>query len=193
VALDRDDDRGAVETDGRGRSRRERALVYLREPGPDLDSVPDRAFELDDELADLWDPTPPLVYACHPKSTYGTSWAAAHLARLVELLPGAEVIDPERCGWETSAEWREDWPRLLDRLSGLVVFEAPDRSVGAGCLVELADALASGLPVAALDPGTDPERGLWELAGFELLPDFERAPARAARLRYGVPLPSLFA
>ena len=151
------------------------------------------AYEADADSAELYDRTDTLVYACHPLTTYGTPWAARHLDRIAELLPDAQVVDPEHRGWGTSAEWREDWLTLLARLSAVVVFEAPDRSVGAGCLGELADALAFGLPVAILDPGSDPERGLWELAGFELLADIERTPARAARLRYGVPRPSLFA
>lgn len=135
----------------------------------------------------------PLVYACHPMATYGTPWAAHHVARLVELLPGVEVLDPEHCGWDTNDAWHSGWPGLLATLAGLVVFGAPDDTVGAGCLVELADVIAARLPVAALDIEAHPERGLVELAGFELLPATERTPSRAARLRSGGPMPSPFA
>lgn len=139
------------------------------------------------------DSSGPLVYACHPMTTYGTPRAAQHVARLVELLPGVDVLDPEDCCWDTNDAWRSEWPALLARLAGVVVFGAPDDSLGAGCLVELADAIAARVPVAALDLEADPEGGLVELAGFELLPATERTPSRAARLRSGGPMPSPFA
>jgi hypothetical protein len=128
----------------------------------------------------------PLVYAAHPKSTYRTPWARAHIGRLRELLPAAEVIDPEDSAWLSDADWLERWPMLLGRLSEVVVFAARDNTVGAGCLREVADAIAYGVPVAALDLG----RGLCELRALDLLPD--ATAARAARLVLGQPLVSLF-
>jgi hypothetical protein len=161
-------------------------VLDLHDLGPDLDSVPDRAFDPADDLADLRAPGGPLVYAAHSKTTYGTVWAAAHVGRLRALVPEAEVIDPECCGWDSDEDWLGAWPELLRRLSALVVFGDQLGAIGTGCLRELSDAITFGLRVAALDLGL----GLCELAGFQLVPG--ASAARAARLVLGPPLPSLF-
>jgi hypothetical protein len=116
--------------------------------GPDLDSAPDRFSEDDVDLYESEES--PLVYACYPKLTHGTPWAATHLWRLRELVAGAEVVDPEHCGWRNEQEWLTHWPDR-SRLSALVIFPDQLGTVGGGCLREISDAIAYGLPVAALD------------------------------------------
>ncbi|MGH9068213.1 MAG: hypothetical protein ACRD0J_12125, partial [Acidimicrobiales bacterium] len=95
--------------------------------------------------------SPPRVYMAHPVATYATPWARSSKAHLEELLPDCEVVDPEAQGWATDADWLRAWPALLDRLDALVVVAAPDGALGAGCVAELVDAMARGLPVAGLD------------------------------------------
>jgi hypothetical protein len=118
----------------------------------------------------------PRVYTAHPMTTYGTEWAASHVASLAMQLPGVEVVDPEALAWPSDVDWLLEWPDLLDTLSALVVFGAPDRSVGIGCIREVADAILFGLPVAALDR----RKILVELRGVRLLPEAERSAKRAA-------------
>jgi hypothetical protein len=123
----------------------------------------------------------PRVYAAHPVTCYGTGWAADAVGRLHAALPGCEVVDPETVGWDSNTAWLTAWPALLAGLDALAVFAADDGTIGAGCLHEIADAIAKGLPVAMLDP----DRGLAELAGVRLLPGEERTARRALRLRAG--------
>ncbi|HXY27311.1 MAG TPA: hypothetical protein VEH82_03450 [Acidimicrobiales bacterium] len=63
----------------------------------------------------------PLIYAAHPMTTYGTPREARALARIAELAPHAEIVNPA-ARYRDSAHWQADWPRLLAHLSGLVVF-----------------------------------------------------------------------
>jgi hypothetical protein len=122
----------------------------------------------------------PKVYVAHPITTYGTDWAARHLARLAELLPGARLVDPERKAWATSEAWFAEWSSIVPDLSGLVVFGAEDRTVGAGCLQEIIDAVFVGIPIAALDG-----RRLVELRGFEFATEGSQSAQRAATVRAG--------
>jgi hypothetical protein len=131
----------------------------------------------------------PKVYAAHPLTCYGSVHAEVRLAALCGLLPDVEIVDPEACGWASNADWQAGWPTLSESLSGLVVFAAADETIGAGCLHEIADALALGLPVAAF---TD-RLGLVELVGTALLPAQDRNPSRAGWLVYGPRLdPTVF-
>ena len=82
--------------------------------------MPRRARSLAPPRQDL--PPRPRVYAAHPKACYGTDHAARHIARLAELLPDAEIVDPEVLGWRTDDQWRRSWPKVLGRLSSFVVF-----------------------------------------------------------------------
>jgi hypothetical protein len=121
------------------------------------------------------------VYAAHPVTCYGTGWAADAVGRLRAALPECEVVDPETVGWDSNTAWLTGWPALLAGLDALAVFAADDATIGAGCLHEIADAIAKGLPVAMLDP----DRGLAELAGLWLIPAEERTARRALRLLAG--------
>jgi len=124
------------------------------------------------------------VYAAHPVTSYGSAWAGDALDRLRAALPGCEVVDPETTGWDTNTEWLAGWPALLAGLDALAVFAAEDATIGAGCLHEIAGAIAAGLPVAVLDP----DRGLAELAGVWIVPEAQRTAQRSARLLAGAPL-----
>jgi hypothetical protein len=114
----------------------------------------------------------PRVYAAHPKACYGTDHAARHIAHLAELLPNAEVVDPEALGWRTEEQWRRSWPKVLGGLSLFVVFAGLDGTIGAGCIRELTDAVVRNLPVAGFHEGS-----LRTIDGLELLP----VPFRSAR------------
>ena len=128
-------------------------------------------------------PAGPVVYAAHPVTTYGTDLERTALARLAELLPGATVIDP--CDRYRDAEhWLEDWPALLPTLSALIVFGAPDATVGTGCLHELADAWWCGMPVAMLDRAG----ALRHLVGLRMIADADRDRFRTATLVPGQPM-----
>lgn len=122
----------------------------------------------------------PRVYAAHPIAAYGTEHAAARLALLREALPEAEIVDPAEQGWAGSDDWRAEWPSLLEGLTAVVVFAAADRTVGLGCVTEVLDALAIGLPLAGLDGS-----GLRRLEGLRFVPPPRRTWKRMARLLLG--------
>jgi len=127
------------------------------------------------------------VYVAHPMTGYGTPHAMASLHALGELLPGARLIDPGMV-YTSDAEWQRSWPRLVRTLGGFVIFGEPDGTVGAGCIRELADAIALGVPMAGFDLG----RGLREIAGVDLINADCRNGKRAGTLRLGsTPLASL--
>jgi hypothetical protein len=91
------------------------------------------------------------VYAAHPITSYGTEHEARMLAHLTAYFPEAEIVNPSAQSWQTDDDWLADWGALLPSLDLLVVFAAPDGTIGAGCLREVADALARCVPVLVLD------------------------------------------
>jgi hypothetical protein len=95
------------------------------------------------------------------------------------LLPYCDVFDPA-ARYRSEHSWRRAWPRVLVSLAGLVVFAAEDGTIGCGCLRELADAIAYGLPVLALDG-----ESLYELEGVRLLPPSWRSARRTGGLVLG--------
>jgi hypothetical protein len=119
------------------------------------------------------------VYVAHPIGTYGTAWEHECLAALQDLLLDVELYDPAR-RYSTSAMWRRAWPRVLETLSGLVVFASFDGNIGAGCMREVLDAITWGIPVACLERGT-----LHEIEGLQLLMPQQLTPWRARRLVLG--------
>jgi hypothetical protein len=123
--------------------------------------------------------SPQLVYAAHPITSYGTPHERRSLARLRRLLPRATVIDPAT-RYRTPFDWEEDWPGLVGDLAGFVVFGAEDGTIGAGCLKELADAIACRVPVATLAEG-----GLREVDSVTFLSASLLTPSRTATLTAG--------
>jgi hypothetical protein len=122
----------------------------------------------------------PTVYVAHPMASYGTPHAAACLVDLGALLPGARLIDPAAI-YGSDAEWQRGWPRLVRRLWGFVIFGAEDGTIGAGCIRELADAVAFGVPIT----GFDVRIGLREILGVDLLDMDSRSARRTGTLRLG--------
>ncbi|MGH9291603.1 MAG: hypothetical protein ACRDZ6_02320 [Acidimicrobiales bacterium] len=127
------------------------------------------------------------VYVAHPMLTYDTEWEASCLRTLAGLLPHVELYNPAG-RYLTDASWLRAWPRVLRSLSGLVVFGTTaddDYGVGAGeigtgCIRELGDAIACGVPLLAFDG----ER-LHELDGVRLLAIPWRSARRAGALVLG--------
>jgi hypothetical protein len=111
---------------------------------------------------------------------HGTPYAAECLDALAGLLPGARLIDPTTI-FASDMEWLRSWPRLVRTLGGFVMFGAADGTIGAGCIRELADAIAFGVPTAGFDFG----RGLREISGFDLIEVGSRSARRTATLRLG--------
>lgn len=122
------------------------------------------------------------VYAAHPVTSYGTEHEARSLAALRALLPDCEIYDPAG-RYRREHGWRRAWPGVLASLSGLVVFGAKDGTIGTGCLRELTDALAWGLPVAGLDGDV-----LKVIGGVQLLPVPWRTARHVGRLVLGDPV-----
>ena len=122
----------------------------------------------------------PMVYVAHPMAGYGTPHAAACLAALGELLPGVRLVDPAAI-YASDAEWQRSWPRLVLRLGGFVVFGAEDDAIGAGCIRELADAIALGVLIAGFDMGY----GLREILGVDLISTDSRSSRRMGTMRLG--------
>ncbi len=121
----------------------------------------------------------PRVYVAHPMTSYGTAHERSCLATLAELLPGVELCDPAG-RYRTDDGWLRAWPRVLQTLSGLVIFPCENGTVGTGCLRELTDAIAAYVPVAVL-VGYE----LHEIDGFQLLAPPWRSARNAARLITG--------
>ena len=124
---------------------------------------------------------PPQVYVVHPVVSYGTPREASCLRRIAALLPEVELIDPAT-RYSTDEGWRRAWPRVLRRLSGLVVFAAADGTIGAGCLREIGDAWAARLPVALLH-----RRRLHEVGALVVAETPLRSPRRLATVVPGRP------
>jgi len=129
-------------------------------------------------------PERPRIYVCHPMTCYGTDHAATSVAGIAKALSGAQLIDPEHCGWTCNGDWLRDWPGLLASLAGVVVFTDRSGTIGAGCVREIADAVAAGVALAAWEPGV----GLVDLVGVELVEPESRGPQRAAFVDYGSPI-----
>ena len=121
------------------------------------------------------------VYVAHPMSCYGSPYTAACFDALAVLLPGVRLIDPATI-YASDTEWRRSWPRLARTLGGFVIFGAADGTIGAGCIRELADAIALGVPIAGFDPG----RRLRGIAGLDLIDTERRNARRTATLRLGL-------
>jgi len=64
-----------------------------------------------------------------------------------------------------------------------VMFGAEDGTIGAGCIRELADTIALGVPIAGFDPGS----GLREVSGVDLIESRSRSARRTGTLRLGGP------
>jgi hypothetical protein len=120
--------------------------------------------------------TRPRVYAAHPIVSYGTARERDCLALLRGVLPEADLYDPAG-RYSTDAGWLRAWPRVLPTLSGLVVFQGEDGTIGTGCLRELTDAIAWRLPVAALEG-----EALHEIDGVQFLAVPWRTARHAGRL-----------
>jgi hypothetical protein len=119
------------------------------------------------------------VYVAHPMSGYGSRYTTACLDVLAGLLPGARLLDPATI-FASDSEWRQTWPRLLRTLEGFVIFGDTDGTVG-GCIRELSDAIAHGVPIAGFHLG----RGLRDISGFDIIDAGSRSARRTALLRLG--------
>jgi hypothetical protein len=126
----------------------------------------------------------PSVYLAHPVVSYGSDHERACLYALAELLPDARILNPAEL-YASGTEWLAHWPGLVPRLTGVVAFGDEGGVVGTGVMRELADAIAYGVPLAALDVEASELR---EIAGFDFLPPGLRDAGHAARLRLGEPV-----
>ena len=97
-----------------------------------------------------------------PCPSTGPPTAAACFDALAELLPDARLLDPFTI-FASDAQWRRAWPRLVRVLGGFVMFGAEDGTIGAGCIWEMADAIAVGVPIAGFELGL----GLREIRGYD--------------------------
>jgi hypothetical protein len=111
---------------------------------------------------------------------YGTAHAAEMFGALTRLLPEARLLDPATM-FASDSEWLRSWPRLVRTLGGFVMFGAEDGTIGTGCIRELADAIAFGVPIAGFGPG----RVLREISGFGLIESDSRSARRTVTLRFG--------
>jgi hypothetical protein len=95
-------------------------------------------------------PVPLNVYAAHPLTSYGAEHEKRQLEALRKHFPGADILNPTAM-FSSDDEWLEGWRDVLDELDVLVVFADEDGYIGAGCLLEVTDAVACGVPIVALD------------------------------------------
>lgn len=120
------------------------------------------------------------VYACHPMTAYGTDLERRQLRALRRHFPRAELVDPSTL-WSSNDEWLTDWPRVCTGLDVLAVFADEEGMIGAGCLLELADAISEGLPVVALDQAGE----LRHFGGFERGSGLWVPPGAVGKLLFG--------
>ena len=73
----------------------------------------------------------PRIYAAHPMTTYGMGIEAFAIARIAELLPGVDVINPAT-RYMDSEHWQTYWPLLVPTLSGLSCSETRTGPSGQG-------------------------------------------------------------
>lgn len=119
------------------------------------------------------------VYCARPMTAYGTDLDARQLARVADAFPDAEVLDPAVM-FHTNEEWLSAWPEVLASLDLVVLWADEAGLIGAGVLKELTDAIASRVPVVALDTA----RKLRTFGGLHV-PGMLPSRARAAELVYG--------
>ncbi|HXQ58436.1 MAG TPA: hypothetical protein VN799_00010 [Acidimicrobiales bacterium] len=92
------------------------------------------------------------LYVASPVTAYGTPHRGRALAGIrAEVGAGTVILDPAVL-FTTDAEWLAEWPRLVRSLDMLVIVPAADRTVGAGVLREVSDALAHCVPVSLWAP-----------------------------------------
>jgi len=91
-----------------------------------------------------------IVYAARPISSFGTDHDARQLAVLARYFPDADVLDPAAM-FSSDEQWLAEWPDVLDRLDILALWADEEGMIGAGVLLEVADAIGAGLPVVCLD------------------------------------------
>jgi hypothetical protein len=108
-------------------------------------SIPARApFELKEHTISL------KVYAVHPLTSYGAEHERRQLEALRKHFPRADVLNPATM-FNSDDEWLEGWRDVIDKLYVLAVFADEEGYIGAGCLLEITDAIACGVPIVALD------------------------------------------
>jgi len=96
--------------------------------------------------------TPVTVYVASPVAAYGTPYRARALAAIRrEVGPDAVAIDPAIL-FASNEDWLRTWPIVVRTLDALVIVPGADRTIGAGVLREVSDALAYGVPVSLWAP-----------------------------------------
>lgn len=125
-----------------------------------------------------------LAYFAHPMTSYNSARITRALDRVRSALSGWVVIDPEAAAWRDNAEWLAEWPRIVQSIDALVLVPDDEGCVGAGCLSEVANAIALGVPVAAWNDRC----GLCELSGVTFR--YPLTPQRSAVVVIGDPLPA---
>ena len=126
--------------------------------------------------------SPPRIYVAHPITTYGSPHESARLRALGELLPGAALINPV-ASYANNSEWLQTWPRIIRTLTAVVAFGDTAGIIGPGVARELFDAIAVGIPVG----GFNPDDGLREVTGVDLLHVGRRSATPTLSLRLGEP------
>ena len=124
------------------------------------------------------------LYCARPLVAYRTDLDRRQLARVAELFPEAEVLDPAAM-FTSNAGWLAVWPEIVGTLDLIVLWADEDGFIGAGCLREVTDAMVASVPVVALDW----KGRLRTFAGLHchgLLP----SSARVGQLVYGTVVPA---
>lgn len=131
------------------------------------------------------------VYCARPHRSFGTEHDRRQLDAVARWhFPGAAIIDPARL-WSSNGEWLSAWPGLLPAIDVVVLWPDEDGWLSDGCLREVADAIAEGLPIVTLNQ----ESTLRTFAGFRAAPasplppgTLHLDPQRSGLLVYGPPV-----
>jgi hypothetical protein len=133
------------------------------------------------------------IYCARPRRSFGTEHDRHQLGAVAHWhFPEAAIIDPARL-WSSNGEWLAEWGALLPTIDVMVLWSDEGGWLSDGCLREVADAVAEGLPVLTL--GREGE--LRTFGGFRAGPASPLPPAtllldrhRSGLLVYGPPVTS---
>ncbi len=86
------------------------------------------------------------VYVASPITTYRTPRYDLKLVLIAQHFPRAEILQPRHL-FQSTADWRRRWPRILPTLTDLVFFAETDRTIGLGVWSEPDQDAARCVPV----------------------------------------------
>lgn len=98
-----------------------------------------------------------MVYFALPVDMFEHPCYARVLQTVKRRFPHNVIFEPAKARW-TLERWLAIWPKLLPRLSVVVVWPRADDSIGRGCCTEIEDAQSRDIPVFVYRDGEFTDR-----------------------------------